>query len=83
VHAIKSCAGIIFSTLKLDPMLFASQTDVRKRDNKDLLFLLKKNGEGEYIWLAPVLFARPDAMTADEFLKNPVLVKVSTNTVII
>ncbi|KAG1896432.1 uncharacterized protein F5891DRAFT_983440 [Suillus fuscotomentosus] len=27
VHAIKSCAGIIFSDLKLDPSLFASQTD--------------------------------------------------------
>ncbi|KAG1767861.1 hypothetical protein EV702DRAFT_1203512 [Suillus placidus] len=41
VHAIKSCAGIIFSDLKLDLSLFASQTDVRKRDNEDLLALLK------------------------------------------
>ncbi|KAG2339942.1 hypothetical protein BDR05DRAFT_1002873 [Suillus weaverae] len=62
VHAIKSCASLIFSMLKLDPTLFLSQTD--------------KNGEGEYIRLAPVLFARPDAMVADEFLKNPVLVKI-------
>ncbi|KAG1841945.1 hypothetical protein F4604DRAFT_1985303 [Suillus subluteus] len=76
VHAIKSCAGIIFSALKLDPSLFASQTDVRKRDNNGLLVLLKRNGKGEYIQLAPVLFARPDAMTADEFLKSSVLVKI-------
>ncbi|KAG1743671.1 uncharacterized protein EDB91DRAFT_1081052 [Suillus paluster] len=46
------------------------------RDNPGLLRLLKKNGEGEYIWLAPILFARPDAMVADEFLKNPVLVQI-------
>ncbi|KAG2753586.1 hypothetical protein P692DRAFT_20722457 [Suillus brevipes Sb2] len=76
VHAIKSCAGIIFAPLKLDPTLFSSQTDARKRDNPDLLRLLKKNGEGEYIRLAPILFARPDAMVADEFLKNPVLVQI-------
>ncbi|KAG2052461.1 hypothetical protein BDR06DRAFT_1009520 [Suillus hirtellus] len=76
VHAIKSCAGIIFSDLKLDPSLFASQTDVRKRDNEDLLALLKRDGNGEYIRLAPVLFTRPDVMSADEFLKSPVLVKI-------
>jgi hypothetical protein len=55
--------------------------DARKQDDHDLLCLLKKNSEGEYIWLAPVLFARPDTMVADEFLKNPVLVKVSTHSV--
>ncbi|KAG1756382.1 uncharacterized protein EDB91DRAFT_1241455 [Suillus paluster] len=76
VHAIKSCASLIFSMLKLDPTLFSSQTDARKRDNHDLLRLLKKNGKGEYIRLTPILFARPDAMVADEFLKNPVLVKI-------
>ncbi|KAG0698426.1 hypothetical protein DFH29DRAFT_1002866 [Suillus ampliporus] len=76
VHAIKSCAGIIFSSLKLDPTLFLSQTDAKKRDNHDPLCLLKKNGEGEYIQLAPILFARPDAMVADEFLKNPALVQI-------
>jgi hypothetical protein len=78
VHTVKSCAGIIFALLKLDPTLFSSQTDARKQDHPDLLRLLKKNGEGEYIQLAPILFARPDAMVADEFLKNPVLVQVST-----
>jgi hypothetical protein len=44
--------------------------DARKRDNPDLPCLLKKNSEGEYIWLALILFARPDAMVADEFLKE-------------
>ncbi|KAG2138226.1 hypothetical protein BD769DRAFT_1384751 [Suillus cothurnatus] len=76
VHAIKSCAGIIFASLKLNPTLFSSQTDAQNLDNPDLLCLLKKNGEGEYIWLAPILFAKPDAMVADKFLKNPVLVQI-------
>ncbi|KAG1718468.1 hypothetical protein EDB19DRAFT_1837994 [Suillus lakei] len=49
VHTIKSCASLIFSMLKLDPMLFSSQTDARKQDDHDLLHLLKKNGNGEYI----------------------------------
>ncbi|KAG2354732.1 hypothetical protein BDR07DRAFT_1494149 [Suillus spraguei] len=83
MHTIKSCAGIIFSSLKLDATLFSSQTDARKQDNHDLLCLLKKNGEGEYIWLAPILFTRPDTMVADEFLKNPVLVQISTGSIII
>ncbi|KAG1769703.1 hypothetical protein EV702DRAFT_1202731 [Suillus placidus] len=61
IHAIKSCAGIIFSDLKLNLSLFASQIEVRNN--------------GEYIQLAPVLFMRPDVMSADEFLKSPVLVK--------
>ncbi|KAG1819617.1 uncharacterized protein BJ212DRAFT_1478852 [Suillus subaureus] len=76
IHTIKSCAGIIFSALKLNPSLFASQTDVRKWDNNNNLILLKRNGKEEYIQLAPVLFTRPDAMTADEFLKSSVLVKI-------
>lgn len=42
--------------------------------------LLKRNGEGDYIRLAPVLFANPHAMSADDFLKSLVLVKVSTTT---
>ncbi|KAG2144312.1 hypothetical protein DEU56DRAFT_910667 [Suillus clintonianus] len=54
----------------------SSQTDTRKRDDHDLLHLLKKNGEGDYIRLAPILFARPDTMVAEEFLENPVLVKI-------
>jgi hypothetical protein len=64
--------------LKLNPTLFSSQTDAQKQDNPGLLHLLKKNGKGEYIWLAPILFARPDAMVTDKFINNPVLVQVST-----
>jgi hypothetical protein len=83
VHTIKSCAGIFFLALKLNLSLFASQTDARKWDNKDLLVLLKENSKGEFIQLAPILFARPNTMTTDEFLKSPVLVNVNTNLIII
>ncbi|KAG2085341.1 uncharacterized protein F5147DRAFT_841764 [Suillus discolor] len=75
LHSIKDCAGVIFSPFKLDPSIFADQPS-KKQDNKDLLVLLKRNGEGDYIRLAPVLFAKPNAMSADDFLKSPVLVKI-------
>ncbi|KAG2056063.1 hypothetical protein BDR06DRAFT_970497 [Suillus hirtellus] len=74
LHSIKDCAGVIFSPFKLDPSIFANQPS-NKQDNKDLLVLLKRNGEGDYIHLAPVLFVKPNAMSADDFLKSPVLVK--------
>ncbi|KAG2099440.1 hypothetical protein BD769DRAFT_1677265 [Suillus cothurnatus] len=75
LHSIKDCAGVIFSSFKLDPSLFANKPS-KKEHNKDLLGLLKKNGEGDFIRLAPVLFAKPNAMAADEFLKSMVLVKI-------
>ncbi|KAG1811594.1 hypothetical protein EV424DRAFT_1542473 [Suillus variegatus] len=75
LHSIKDCAGVIFSPFKLDPSVFADQPS-KKQDNKDLLMLLKRNGEGDYIRLAPVLFANPHAMSADDFLKSLVLVKI-------
>ncbi|KAG2104298.1 hypothetical protein BD769DRAFT_1676277 [Suillus cothurnatus] len=75
LHSIKDCAGVIFAPFKLDPSLFADQPS-KKQDNKDLLALSKRNGEGDYIRLAPVLFAKPNAMAADDFLKSPVLVKI-------
>ncbi|KAG2134934.1 hypothetical protein BD769DRAFT_1664857 [Suillus cothurnatus] len=50
--------------------------DCAGQDNKDLLALSKRNGEGDYIQLAPVLFAKPNAMAADNFLKSPVLIKI-------
>ncbi|KAG1730466.1 hypothetical protein EDB19DRAFT_1832029 [Suillus lakei] len=75
LHSIKDCAGVIFSSFKLDPNLFADQPS-KKQDNKDLLVLLKRNGEGDYIRLALILFAKPDAMVADDFLKSPVLIKI-------
>ncbi|KAG1747467.1 hypothetical protein EDB19DRAFT_1826190 [Suillus lakei] len=73
--SIKDCAGIIFSSFKLDPNLFADQPS-KKQGNKDLLVLLKRNGEGDYIHLVLILFAKPDAMAADDFLKSPVLIKI-------
>ncbi|KAG2063880.1 hypothetical protein BDR04DRAFT_1122951 [Suillus decipiens] len=75
LHSIKDCAGVVFSSFKLDPNLFADQPS-KKQNNKDLLVLLKRNGEGNYICLAPVLFAKPNTMAADDFLKSVVLVKI-------
>ncbi|KAG0708023.1 hypothetical protein DFH29DRAFT_994647 [Suillus ampliporus] len=75
LHSIKDCVGVIFSSFKLNPNLFADQPS-KKQDNKDLLVLLKRNGEGDYICLAPILFAKPNAMAADDFLKSPVLTKI-------
>ncbi|KAG1729318.1 uncharacterized protein EDB91DRAFT_1253063 [Suillus paluster] len=75
LHSIKDCASVIFSPFKLNPSLFADQPS-KKQDNKDLLVLLKRNGEGDYIRLAPVLFEKPNAMAADDFLKSLVLVKI-------
>ncbi|KAG1858093.1 hypothetical protein F4604DRAFT_1931128 [Suillus subluteus] len=75
LHSIKDCAGVVFSSFKLDPNLFADQPS-KKQNNKDLLVLLKRNGEGDYIRLAPVLFAKPNAMAADDFLRSVVLVKI-------
>ncbi|KAG2131062.1 hypothetical protein DEU56DRAFT_914603 [Suillus clintonianus] len=75
LHSIKDCAGVIFSAFKLDPNIFADQPS-KKQDNTDLLMLLKRNGEGDYICLAPVLFTNPHAMSANNFLKSSVLVKI-------
>ncbi|KAG1874045.1 hypothetical protein C8R48DRAFT_669674 [Suillus tomentosus] len=75
LHSIKDCAGIIFSSFKLDPNLFADQPS-KKQNVKDLLVLLKRNGEGDYIHLVPVLFMKPNAMAADDFLKSIVLIKI-------
>ncbi|KAG2030067.1 hypothetical protein BDR03DRAFT_1017568 [Suillus americanus] len=75
LHSIKDCMGVIFSSFKLDPSLFANKLS-KKEHNKDLLDLLKKNGKGNFILLAPVLFAKPNAMAADEFLKSMVLIKI-------
>ncbi|KAG1850748.1 hypothetical protein C8R48DRAFT_778095 [Suillus tomentosus] len=75
LHSIKDCAGVIFSSFKLDPNHFADQPS-KKQNVKDLLVLLKRNGEGDYIRLVPVLFTKPNAMAADDFLKSIVLVKI-------
>ncbi|KAG1849250.1 hypothetical protein F4604DRAFT_1935048 [Suillus subluteus] len=75
LHVIKDCAGLIFSSLKLDPTIFTDEPS-KKKENEQLLALLKKNGEGEYTRLAPVLFKDPGAIVPDDFLKSPVLVKI-------
>jgi len=62
--------------LKLDATLFTDEP-TKKKENEQLLALLKKDGQGEYTRLAPVLFADPHTMVPDEFLKSPILVKVS------
>lgn len=67
---------MIFSSLKLDPTVFTAGP-TEKKENDQLLALLKKPGEDEYIHLAPVLFTNPSVIVPDDFLKTPIMVKVS------
>jgi hypothetical protein len=76
LHSLKDCAGLIFSSLKLDPTVFTARR-AEKQENELLLALLKKHGEDEYTHLAPILFTNPSAMVPDDFLKMPIMVKVS------
>jgi hypothetical protein len=69
---------LIFSGLKLDPTTFTDEPS-KKKENEQLLALIKKNGEGEYTRLAPILFKDPSVIMPDDFLMSPVLVKVSLN----
>ncbi|KAG1839433.1 hypothetical protein F4604DRAFT_1691245 [Suillus subluteus] len=75
LHVIKDCAGLIVSGLKLDPTIFTDEPS-KKKENEQLLALIKKNGEGEYTRLAPILFKDPGAIIPDDFLKSPVLAKI-------
>ncbi|KAG1901039.1 uncharacterized protein F5891DRAFT_1188161 [Suillus fuscotomentosus] len=75
LHVIKDCAGSIFSNLKLDPTTFTDEPS-KKKENMQLLTLIKKNGEGEYTHLAPILFKDPSAIIPDDFLMSPILVKI-------
>ncbi|KAG2746322.1 hypothetical protein P692DRAFT_20680566, partial [Suillus brevipes Sb2] len=75
LHVIKGCAGLIFSGLKLDPTTFTDEPS-KKKENEQLLALIKKNGEGEYTRLAPILFKDPSVIMPDDFLMSPVLVKI-------
>jgi hypothetical protein len=77
LHSLKDCAGLIFSGLKLDPTIFTDEL-AKKKENEQLLALLKKDVSGEkYTHLAPILFMDPSALVPDNFLKTPVMVKVS------
>lgn len=62
--------------MKLNPTIFTSEPS-KKKEDEQLLALIKKNGEGEYICLAPILFKDPEAIVPDDFLKFPILTKVS------
>ncbi|KAG1718972.1 hypothetical protein EDB19DRAFT_1919566 [Suillus lakei] len=75
LHSLKDCAGLIFSGLKLDPTVFTAGP-AEKKENEQLLALLKKHGEDEYMRLAPVLFTNPSAIVPDDFLKTPIMVKI-------
>ncbi|KAG1868960.1 hypothetical protein DFJ58DRAFT_723373 [Suillus subalutaceus] len=75
LHSLKDCAGLIFSSLKLDPtVLTAGPTE--KKENEQLLGLLKKHGEDEYMRLALVLFTNPSVIVPDDFLKTLIMVKI-------
>ncbi|KAG2737400.1 hypothetical protein P692DRAFT_20761914, partial [Suillus brevipes Sb2] len=75
-HSLKDCAGLIFSTLKLDPTVFTDEP-AKKKENAQLLTLLKKDvGAEKYTRLAPVLFMDPSALVPDDFLKTPVMAKI-------
>ncbi|KAG1748149.1 hypothetical protein EDB19DRAFT_1825858 [Suillus lakei] len=76
VLCLKDCAGLIFSTLKLDPTIFTDKP-TKKKENVQLLALLKKDVGGEkYTCLAPILFMDPSALVPDDFLKMPVMAKI-------
>ncbi|KAG1871857.1 hypothetical protein DFJ58DRAFT_837162 [Suillus subalutaceus] len=75
LHSLKDCAGLIFSSLKLDPTVFTAGP-AEKKENELLLALLKQHGEDGYTRLAPILFTNPSAMVPDDFLKTPIMVKI-------
>ncbi|KAG2137042.1 hypothetical protein DEU56DRAFT_912812 [Suillus clintonianus] len=75
LHSLKDCAGLIYSSLKLDPTVF-TDGPAEKKENEKLLALLKKHGGDEYTRLAPILFMNPAAMVPDDFLKTPIMVKI-------
>jgi hypothetical protein len=64
--------------LKLNPTTFTDEPS-KKKENAQLLTLIKENGEGQYTHLVPILFKDPSAIIPDDFLMSPVLVKVSLN----
>ncbi|KAG2151679.1 uncharacterized protein EDB93DRAFT_1249327 [Suillus bovinus] len=76
LHSLKDCAGLIFSSLKLDLTVFTDEA-AKKKENAQLLALLKKDVGGEkYTRLAPILFMDPSALVPDAFLKTPVMAKI-------
>ncbi|KIN97860.1 hypothetical protein M404DRAFT_159488 [Pisolithus tinctorius Marx 270] len=79
LRAIKDCAGIVFTLYGLDPTCLSSHPLGRKEDPK-FQVLLKKDGIGEYMHLAPILFKKHDNMVAREFLMSLAITLVSSLT---
>ncbi|KAI6002406.1 hypothetical protein F5J12DRAFT_894173 [Pisolithus orientalis] len=69
LRAIKDCAGIVFAPYGLDPTHLSGRPLGRKEDPK-FQVLLKKDGIGEYMHLAPILFKKNDNMVASKFLMS-------------
>ncbi|KAI6146779.1 hypothetical protein BKA82DRAFT_4356289 [Pisolithus tinctorius] len=72
LRAIKDCAGIVFVPYGLDPTHLSGHPSGRKEDPK-FQILLKKDGVGEYMHLAPILFKKHDNMVASKFLMSPAI----------
>ncbi|KIJ14121.1 hypothetical protein PAXINDRAFT_13035 [Paxillus involutus ATCC 200175] len=80
LRSIKDSADLLFAPLNLSPKLYSSQSH-DKASNVDLLRLLKKpesvRVEGKYERVAPVLFADPQVMSSNTFLKSEILLNSS------
>ncbi|KIK73408.1 hypothetical protein PAXRUDRAFT_20887 [Paxillus rubicundulus Ve08.2h10] len=73
LHAIKEASALIFAPLKVpDATIFASPAC--KRDDAEMKQL--SIYKGEYHRLAPIVFADPNQMTPDGFLRSVVLLNV-------
>ncbi|KIO11991.1 hypothetical protein M404DRAFT_19804 [Pisolithus tinctorius Marx 270] len=72
LRAIKDCAGIVFVLYGLDPTCLSGHPSGRKEDPK-FQVLLKKDGIGKYMCLAPILFKKHDNMVASKFLMSPAI----------
>ncbi|KIO06237.1 hypothetical protein M404DRAFT_139230 [Pisolithus tinctorius Marx 270] len=79
LRAIKDCAGIVFTPYGLDPTCLSGHPSGRKEDPK-FQILLKKDGVGEHMRLAPILFKKHDNMVASEFLMSLAITLVSSLT---
>ncbi|KIJ59111.1 hypothetical protein HYDPIDRAFT_33508 [Hydnomerulius pinastri MD-312] len=77
LKGIKDFVAVIFAEHKLDPTLFIDQDSPRKKENQDLLRLLKHDSVGNYECMAPVLYKDPQEMLLSDFLKSPVLVRIA------
>ena len=76
LHAVKEASALVFAPLKVtNTTIFALAS--RKREDPKMKQLSMK--DGVYHHFAPILFAKPDQMMTDGFLRSPVLVNVSSS----